>query len=130
MLPYIKSDEPFDCLACQDPESKVFMPPEVRAGWHCGWMERDEWTHFTIERGELEGNFVLPDGGHPDICPGYLAALPQMREAASALWALRKNVLSEYHPNPSSLLLDAVKQLDQSYAAYEAKRTAEAGAKV
>jgi hypothetical protein len=72
----------------------------------------------------------MPDGsGVCDICPGYLAQLPQIKEAARATWALRKNVLPTYHPDPSAVLLDAVEIIDGSFSAYETRQIELARAK-
>lgn len=65
------------------------------------------------------------DGTCPDVCPGWLARLPQMNEARQTVWALRKNALSMYCPDPPAVLLEAARVLDESYDVYEAKRAAD-----
>lgn len=135
MLPYLGSDPksgvaPYDCRTCRDPDATVgYMPDEVRAGWHCGWMDRNEWTALTLTPDMFEGGLEMPDGTACDVCPGYLRLLPQVSEAREACWALRKNVLPVYFPDASDVLLEAAKVLDQSFAEYEARRLAENASK-
>lgn len=135
MLPYLAADPktgaaPFQCATCQDPDARQgFMPAEVRRSWHCGWLPREEWTAHALEAAMFDGGYAMDDGACCDVCPGYLATMPQAREASHATWALRKGVLAIYHPEPTALLLEAVRALDQAYSLYEARRNAEAAAR-
>lgn len=98
------------------------MSDDVRRTWHCGWMPRDEWSPaYAFKDGLFDGAFTMPNGEVCDTCPGYLAQLPQIKEAALATWALRKNVMATYHPEPSAVLLDAVALVDGAYSAFEAR---------
>lgn len=130
MLPYLAKDKDgvavFDCTTCRDPSARVgYQDPSIRAAWQCGWMAPEERSLNALTPDMFDGGFAFDDGTCCDICPGYLAQLPQVAEAADATWALRKNVLPLYFDDPSALLLDAVKVLDQSYSAYEGRKIAE-----
>jgi hypothetical protein len=121
----------FDCTSCQRPQQDGGMALDVRRSWHCGWLEREEWSEpYAFAADNLfDGAFTMPDGSQCDVCPGYLAELPQMKEAARATWALRKNVMATYYPAPPAVLLDAVEIIDGAFSAYEAKQIELARAK-
>lgn len=130
MLPYLAKDKDgvgvFDCSTCRDPSARIgYQDPSTRAAWQCGWMLPEERTTSALTADMFDGGFAFDDGAACDLCPGYLAQLPQVAEAADATWALRKNVLPLYYDQPSALLLDAVRLLDQTYSAFEARKIAE-----
>ena len=112
----------FDCTPCREDPSSGGMPLDTRRGWHCGWLEREEWTTYQLDAKLFDGAFTFPDGAVCDTCPGYLSQLPQMREATRATWALRKGVLPVYYPDAPAVLLDAVEIIDGAFAAYEARQ--------
>lgn len=133
MLPYLSPDPktgiaPFDCRTCRDETSPVgYMPPEVRSSWHCGYMPEEEWTSPSLDAQSFDGGFAMPDGSACNLCPGWIVAFPQVREAQEATWALRNQVLREYFPEPTALQLDAAREMDAAYKLLEARRLATPG---
>jgi hypothetical protein len=95
---------------------------EVQRSWHCGWLPRAEWTRHVLPADLFDGAYALPDHTPCDVCPGYLGVMPQIKEAAAATWALRKGVLSTYHPHPSAVLLDAVQMIDAAFTSWERRQ--------
>lgn len=106
------------------------MSDAVRRSWHCGWLPREEWDPaYAFKDGLFDGAFTADDGTVCDTCPGWLEAMPAIREAGRATWALRKNVLPQYYPDPSAVLLDAVQVIDTAFANFEVRQIEMAKAK-
>jgi hypothetical protein len=71
----------------------------------------------------------IPGSNQPwehDICPGYYVSQPQILEAIEAVDAFKNGCLKSYFPFQSNPALQAARELNSSFARFEAKRMKEA----
>lgn len=96
------------------------MDPVIRRSWHCGYLERGEWsepyegpTHLAGEPFELE------------VCPGWLVRQDPVIEASQAAAAFDKGELATFFPDPPNGLVDAALAAAQSFNAYQSAKIKE-----
>ena len=95
------------------------MEESVRRSWHCGWLGPDLWTDPGPPK---------TVGGKPhglDICPGYVARLPGVNEAARAHLAFKQGELTTFFPDPSNALLEAVEECEHAFNEYRNQKMRE-----
>ena len=115
MLPWVlpTSDNPSppfaDCNKC-----KRMVDAGTRRAWHCGWMDKGEWSAVQELPPALKS-----DDPEIDVCPGWLCCQPAVQEAAHAYSARRDGVLETYYPDPPAALLEAVDICTQAFNRYE-----------
>jgi hypothetical protein len=103
---------PFNCIACQDPESLQFLDETTRRAWHCGWLSEEEWLCEVAE-------FPSHANYTGDVCPGRLMSLPIVREAEIAVIAFRAGQLSVFYPGREAAVLIATMELNSAVSQYE-----------
>ena len=97
------SPSPWDCHACQTEGSGAYRPPALRRLMHCGWMDRAEWSREPQFPKNLGGGLVPYT---VDVCPGWLIAMPIVREAGGVADIPEGEVLA-YYPDGEVLPLEA-----------------------
>jgi hypothetical protein len=99
------------CPTCKDSTG-----PATRAGLHCGWMDRKEWTPG---RDGLPASF----GDEPytaDVCPGWLMYHPEVIAGAQAADAYEQNALHLYDPRGSNVTYELAQLGRRSLNLYRA----------
>jgi hypothetical protein len=99
-----------------DPEAGVeYQRDEIRAAWHCGWMEKSEWTGKSPCVPSMFGDEPYKE----DVCPGYLMAQPLVGEIVVAHRAFEKGNWSSMYPNASNALCEGVEWFSACIDAYQ-----------
>jgi hypothetical protein len=68
---------------------------ETRKAWACAWVDVSDRAKVANVPPAYPQEYDLPD-----ICPGYLASLPQVIEAARASSWRREGALAQYYDGP------------------------------
>ncbi len=114
---------PFNCETCQNPGSPIgYQPEEIRRSWHCGYMERAEWTKYEgpKEFGDIEQRPIELDPEGP--CLGWIVRQPAIIDAAQTHIAFKNGALGIFYPDPPKTVLDAAQHMTAAWNGYEAYR--------
>jgi hypothetical protein len=103
----------FNCPTCIE-----HTGPATRAGMHCGYMPRTEWT---ADRDGLPTQ-IGPDKYEVNICPGWLVRQPAVQDGARAWTAWSKSALPSFDPRGLAIVYDCVEIFDRSMNLMQAER--------
>lgn len=106
-----------------DPEAGVeFQRHDTRAAWHCGYMDRDEWTGA---KPDVPPVFKWDQ----DVCPGYLIDQPLIGEIVVAHRSFDKGNWDSFYPNAPNVLCEGVEWFSSCIDSHQARLIREASDK-
>jgi len=108
-------EQKFDCTSClaTNPGERN----QVRALWHCGYMDPDNWTGDEPAVGRFGGEKV-----QADLCPGALVRLESVIEASRMHLWWKQSQLETAVPNPPRKVIDACEEAARAWNLWEAEQ--------
>lgn len=95
---------------------------EFRGMNHCGFMAKKHWKRDKpILMGKREESAFGGQGWSCEYCPGYVARMPLVTDAARAHLWFSKHQLHVIHPQPTQAVAYAAELLTKSYALFESE---------
>lgn len=92
------------------------LPDALRATYHCGYMEKKQWTAIDLPK-SFDGEVY-----NLDVCPGWVVRQPAVVEAATAYDAYEHGEFTNFYPNTPNSLVEAVQAMGRSLKTNEAFR--------